>query len=103
MGSQAFLQQRPGSQNIRRLPLIKEKQNHRLMNLSLFYEYGKASLLTQWNRIPPPSGRCGVSPWVGKIPWRRERQPTPVFLPGESHGRSLVGYSSWGCKESDTT
>ena len=43
-------------------------------------------------------------PWVGKIPWRREWQPTPVFLPGESHGqRSLVGYSPWGCKESDTT
>ena len=38
--------------------------------------------------------RCGFYPWVGKIPWRRARQPTPVFLPGESHGRkSLVGYS----------
>ena len=36
----------------------------------------------------------GFSPWVGKIPWRRAWQPTPVFLPGESHGqRSLVGYS----------
>ena len=40
---------------------------------------------------------------VGKIPWRRVRQPTPVFLPGESHGqRSLAGYGPWGCKESDT-
>ena len=37
-------------------------------------------------------------------PWRRKWQPTPVFLPGESHGqRSLVGYSPWGHKESDTT
>ena len=37
-------------------------------------------------------------------PWRREWQPTPVFLPGESHGqKSLVGYSPWGHKESDTT
>ena len=37
--------------------------------------------------------RCGFSPWVGKIPWRRKWQPTPVFLPGESHGqRRLVGY-----------
>ena len=36
--------------------------------------------------------------------WRRKRQPTPVFLPGESHGRrSLVGYSPWGREESDTT
>ena len=38
--------------------------------------------------------RLGFSPWVGKIPWKRAWQPTPVFLPGESHGqRSLVGYS----------
>ena len=42
--------------------------------------------------------------WVRNIPWRREWQPTPVFLPGESHGqRSLAGYSPWGQKESDTT
>ena len=42
--------------------------------------------------------------WVRKIPWRRKWQPTPVFLPGESHGqRSLEGCSPWGCKESDTT
>ena len=41
--------------------------------------------------------RPGLSPWAGKIPWRRAWQPTPVFLPGESHGqRSLVGYSPWG-------
>ena len=39
----------------------------------------------------------GFNLWVGKIPWRREWQPTPVFLPGESYGqRSLVGYSPWG-------
>ena len=49
-------------------------------------------------------GRQGFDPWVGKIPWRRARQPTPVFLPGESHGqRSLKGYSPWGHKELDTT
>ena len=48
--------------------------------------------------------RQGFRPWVGKIPWRRAWQPTPVFLPGESHGqRSLVGYSAQGHKESDTT
>ena len=42
-------------------------------------------------------------PWVRKIPWRRKWQPTPVFLPGESHGQgSLVGYSPWGYKELDT-
>ena len=44
----------------------------------------------------------GFHPWVGEMPWRRAWQPTPVFLHGESHGqRSLVGYSPWGCKESD--
>ena len=42
--------------------------------------------------------------WVGKMHWRRAWYPTPVFLPGESHGqKSLVDYSLWGCKESDTT
>ena len=44
--------------------------------------------------------RCRFNPWVRKIPWRRKWQPTPIFLPGESHGqRSLVGYSPRGCKE----
>ena len=48
--------------------------------------------------------RGGFDPWVGKIPWRRAWQPTPVFLPGASHGqRRLVGYSPWGRKESDMT
>ena len=47
--------------------------------------------------------RCGVSPCLGKLSWSRKWQPTPVFLPGKSHGqRSLVGYSPWGRKESDT-
>jgi len=39
--------------------------------------------------------RSGFDPWVGKIPWKRAWQPTPVFLPGESHGqRTLASYSS---------
>ena len=43
-------------------------------------------------------------PWVGKISWRRKWKPTPVCLPGKSHGkRSLVGYSLWGHQESDMT
>ena len=49
-------------------------------------------------------GRPGFDSWVKKIPWRRKWQPTLVFLAGESHGgRSLVGYSPQGHKESDTT
>ena len=48
--------------------------------------------------------RPGFDPWIRKIPWRRKRQPAPIFLPGKSHGlRSLVGYSPRGRKEWDTT
>ena len=48
--------------------------------------------------------RRRFNPWVGKIPWRKAGQPTPVVLAGESHGRrSLAGYSPWGHKESATT
>ena len=43
------------------------------------------------------------NPWVGKIPWRRKWQPTPVLLPGKFHGwRSLVDYSPRDRKELDT-
>ena len=48
--------------------------------------------------------RPRFNPCVGKIPWRRKWQPTPVFMPGESHGqRSLVGYGPQGLKEMDMT
>ena len=48
--------------------------------------------------------RSVITPWVKKIPWRRKRQLTPVFLPGDSHGqRSLAGNSPQGRKESDMT
>ena len=55
---------------------------------------------TGWAQLvknPPAMWRPRFSPWVGKIPWRREWLPIPGFLPGESHGqRSLVGYSPQG-------
>ena len=58
----------------------------------------------RWSSIGLQCERPRLNPWVGKISWRRKWQATPVFLPGESHGqRSLTGYSSWGCKELDTT
>ena len=64
------------------------------------YGYLQASLAAQTVK----SLSAVQETWVGKIPWRREWQPTPVFLPGESHGwRSLVGYSPKHCKGSDTT
>ena len=53
-----------------------------------------------WLSGKEPACQCrrhGFNPWVGKIPWRRKWQPTPVFLSGKSHGqRSLMDYSSWG-------
>ena len=52
----------------------------------------------------PVSAGDRFDPWVGKIPCRRAWQPTPVFLPGQSHGqRSLEGPSPRGHKESDPT
>ena len=57
--------------------------------------------------VKNPACQCrrhGLSPWVGKFPWRRKWHATPVFLPREAHGqRSLVGYSPLGRKELDTT
>ena len=50
-------------------------------------------------RIPLQCRRPGLNPWVGKIPWRREQLPTPVFWPGESHGL----YSPYSVTESDMT
>ena len=53
----------------------------------------------RWRRICLYCGRHRFYPWVGKIPWRRTWQPTPIFLPRESFGqRSRVGYSPWGTK-----
>ena len=57
-----------------------------------------ASLVAQLVKNPPAI-EPRFSPWVGKIPWRRERLPTPVFCPREFLGL----YSAWGCKELDTT
>ena len=63
-----------------------------------------ASLVAQLRKNPPATQETWVQSLGGKIPWRRKWHPIPVFLPGKSHGwRSLVGYSPWGCKESDTT
>ena len=63
-----------------------------------------ASLMAQRLKCLPAMQETWVrSPGSGRFPWRRKWQPTPIFLPGESHGRrSLVGYSPWDRKESDT-
>ena len=58
----------------------------------------------RWKWICLQCRRLRFNPWVGKISWRRIWQPTPVFLPGESHRRrGLAGYSPWGRKELDIT
>ena len=70
----------------------------------LFPENHWGFLGGRWWRVCLQCGRPGFDPWVRKIPWRRKWQPTPVLLPEKFHGlRSLVGYSPWGHKESDTT
>ena len=63
------------------------------------FQYSWAFLWLSWWRICPQCQRPGFDPWVGKIPWRRERVPIPVFWPGEFHGL----YSPCGCRESYTT
>ena len=64
----------------------------------------RASLVAQTVQNPPAMWeRPGFNPWIGKISWRRAWQPTPVFLPGESHGqRSLAGYSPGHHRKLDT-
>ena len=57
----------------------------------------QASLVAQMVKRLPTMRETQVWSWVGEIPWRRKWHPTPVLLPGKSHGqRSLVGYSPWG-------
>ena len=60
--------------------------------------------LLEQNSPETNAGIYGQPAWSRKIPWRRESQPTPVFLPGEFHGQwSLAGYSPWGRRELDMT
>ena len=82
-----------------------EDRPHEVVALSfrMWYMHGTmVSMLPYWLSGKEPACRCrrhGFDPCIGKIPWRRKWQPTPAFLPGESHGqRSLVGYSPWGRK-----
>ena len=54
--------------------------------------HDRASLVAQLVKNPPAVQET----WVGKIPWRRERLPTPVFWPGEFHGQKAGGLQSMG-------
>ena len=68
-------------------------------NPSLHLYIKWASLVAQLVKKYACNARDQVRSWVGKIPWSRVHQPTPVFLPGESHGqRSLGGLQSTGSR-----
>ena len=78
---------------------MPEKKNM-LNNLPRATNLGpRASLVAQLVKNRLQCGKLGFNPWVGKILWRRERLPIPVFWPGEFYGL----YSPWGRKESNTT
>ena len=68
-------------------------------NLPLGFPGGSAV-----KNLPANAGDVGLTPGLGRFPWRSKWQPTPVFLPVESHGqRSLVGYRPQDLKKSDMT
>ena len=85
--------------------LYRDSQSLHILQLKIIY--------TPWGFPGATSGkepacqsrrhkRHGCDPWVGKIPWRRAWQSTPVLFPGESHRqRNLAGYGPWGCRESE--
>ena len=87
------------------LPLWSIAKTVHLLSLTFVLIMSKG--LPWWLRqlsICLQCGRPRFNPWVGKVSWRREWQPTPVFLPGKSPGpRGLVSYSPWSRKELDTT
>ena len=81
--------------NIIQLPILQHLRRHNKEKVTWAWlsfpggSVGKESASNAGN-----AGRRESDPWVGKFPWRKAWQPTPVFLPRESHGqRSLVGYS----------
>ena len=83
--------------------ILSERVNKITMSFSsLIYSFESRDYKPRfWN---PILWVPGLIPRFGKIPWRRKWLCTPVFLPGEFHGeRSLMGYSPWGHKVSDTT
>ena len=89
------------SQHWQSLPLVL---NWASLLLDFCYVKLRASVVAQCSKTHLYCRRQVISPWVEKILSRRKWPPTPVFLPGKSHGqRSLAGYSPWGRKESDMT
>ena len=85
-----------------RVIVTDSKHNCRGIDASRRWPSGKESACQY--RLNTRCRRRRFDPWVDKIPWRTNWQPTAAFLPGNVHvQRNLVGYTSWGCKELDTT
>ena len=83
-----------------RVPIVSHPGHHSVLSLFWIFTILQVCRKPQWlkrSRIHLQCRRCRrleFDLWLRKIPWRRKRQLTPVFLPGESHGQSsLVGYS----------
>ena len=77
-----------------------------LNKVSLFFNFPASQVALAVKKLPTNAGdmRLRFDLWVGKIPWKRKWQTTPVLLPRKSlRQRSLAGYSLWGRKESDVT
>ena len=89
--------------SVKNLPAMQETparflgQEDPLQKVDFPLQYSWTSLAAQLGKNPPAMRETWVQSW--KIPWRRERLPTPVFWPGEFHGL----YSPWGHKELDMT
>ena len=97
MGIQTYVQDSAFSS----LGYIHRSKTAELYSHSVF-NFLRTSLVAQTVKHLSTMWETRVRSLVGKIPWRRKWHPTPVLLPGKSHGqRSLVGYSPWGRKESD--
>ena len=84
--------------------LINLSQRHKYTGYIYIQIHTQISICLSWQFSGKESAcqcrRPGFNSWVRKIPWRRAWQPTPGFLPGESHGqRNLAGYSPWEPKE----
>ena len=84
--------------------MLRERSGRGIFRQILTITRASYVALTSGKESTSQCKRHGFHPWVRKIPWSRKWQPTPVFLPGKSHGhRSLVGQSPCAQKELDTT
>ena len=86
-----------GGQEPRLVTILESHWDHRSLEIISFKLSPGLPRLLSGKESACQCRRPGFDPWVGKIPWRRKWQHTPVFLPGKSRGqRRLAGHSPWG-------